>query len=142
VRVAPSKLSGRGVFARCKIPKGAVLGEYLGRIYEKLPYAYLSHPYSLKVDGCTIIAWPCCWCGYVNSVTGGAKPNVRCEKLGDGRVQFVAAEDIPLSAELLWDYGNGYWKNHEEQMEALGAALSATEAVGKMDLVELARHRW
>ena len=141
LRVGKSKLGGRGVLATRIIRDGTVLGEYLGRAYEKLPIKDLSHPYALEVDDRTVIAWPCCWGGYLNSVLDGAEPNVRLEKLGDGRSQFVAVGDIAKGAELLWDYGPRYWKNHEARAEALRAALQAADSARGLDLLELSRHR-
>jgi SET domain-containing protein len=108
IRVGRSRIHGRGVFAKRKIPQGARIVEYTGArvpthaVVAVLPEGGAAPVYAFQLDDATVIdgARGGSDARFVNH---GCAPN--CEALCfDGHVYFYALRDISRGEELTIDY--------------------------------------
>jgi len=122
VRVGPSRVHGRGVFARHNLYPGRCLGIYRGLVVSRaqLSAAYdedadggneTTAAYALGVDEDTVVDGydpeRANWVSRINDARGTDKrPNVR---FGSGGRVYVTRL-VPRGAELLVDYGAVYWE--------------------------------
>lgn len=110
---------GYGLFARRPLRAGRLIGEYAGRLTRdwarsvRVPADF--NPYLLKYPFASAYAVDAREEGnetrFINH--SAARANVRrvlVPRAGLVRVAFVAAAAVPAGAQLLLDYGAGYWR--------------------------------
>jgi len=107
-------VTGRGLFADEKIPKGACIVEYVGRpaTLEEM----------VKDDGKYLF-----WSGKLSMINGNVPENKaryinhscapNCDADGpEGRIFIFARRAIPAGEELTYDYGEEYFEKHIKPM--------------------------
>jgi len=116
---------GLGAFAVKPIQKNQFIGEYIG---ELLPTKYdrreilrkhlgLNYSFGLNEDYHIDSARVGNETRYINHGKGD-KANATATKklvLGDHRIGFYALRNIKANGEILFDYGDNYWKWNEEK---------------------------
>ncbi|EDO48955.1 predicted protein [Nematostella vectensis] len=111
--------AGRGVFAKCIIPKHEFFGPYIGRIvtrkeaktYKESPYVWevfddygkLTH----LIDGRDALQSN--WLRYVNCSKGLDEQNLRAVQY-DKNIYYMATKEIAIGEELLTYYGDKFAK--------------------------------
>jgi len=109
LRVARSG-TGRGLFAKESIPKGACIIEYTGKPVSAAKQEHMSGRYLFEVSKKVTIDGnvPSNPARYINH---SCKPN--CEADGpSGRVFILALRKIKAGEELTYDYGEEYFDEH------------------------------
>ena len=112
--------AGNGVFATATIPKGMIIGEYLGHEYEfgtdrpwdDYIYERSSKRYPKWISARQYNVWPYCWGRYINGWTPktstDAEANVEFIEHGP-RVMLASTTWIYPGSELSIDYGDIYF---------------------------------
>lgn len=113
-----SEIHGRGLYAKCLIPEGTRVIEYVG---ERITPGEANRRDALRGDGCvylfevnkrSLIDGDVSWnpARLINhACSGNCEPqNIR------GRIWIVALRDIPADEELTYDYGFDFdnWRDH------------------------------
>lgn len=115
IRQSTIKGAQKGAFANCDIPKGTVMGEYLGKIYkgkdmEKATGEYL---FSVLKNGKEVAIIDAkhrkysSWVRFVNTPQTQRGGNAHFFQYG-GRIFIKASKDIPAGQEILSYYGDNY----------------------------------
>jgi SET domain-containing protein len=110
--VMPSPRHGLGVFARVPIDAGELI--------ERVPCVpippdeldaarvpgSLTHRYAMPdTPRAGMSGWMLGYGALYNHGPGPDEPNARWEPVGDRLLEFVATRDIPVGAEIVYDYG-------------------------------------
>lgn len=109
LRVGRSK-TGKGLFAEERIPKGACIIEYTGRVVSDAEQERMSGKYLFEVSKKVTIDGniPSNTARYINH---SCAPN--CEADGPtGKVFILAIRNIKPGEELTYDYGEEYFDEH------------------------------
>ena len=118
--------AGFGAFAKMDIPKGLRLAEYKGKRLtseqvEKLPNSKLHYLFEINMkSGANVyvdarLMKYSNWCRYVNSIKKPhqkKKENVRYYQYKQ-KIWLKAMRKIKKGEELICDYGDEYWLDHE-----------------------------
>jgi SET domain-containing protein len=118
--------SGKGLFTRKFIPKGARIVEYKGRIsaWKDVKDEDGRNGYIFYVNRNHVIdalPWKTALARYANDARGlvrikGVTNN--CDYITDGKKAYIESKkDIPAGTEILVDYGNDYWKVIRENLK-------------------------
>lgn len=107
---------GYGLFARQELPKGALVGQYCGRVSHQSenPTSQYHLNYPIKGHSFVIDAAPCG--GYLRFANHSDNPNMEPRlaiKNSIIHVLFFTKKRVDIDAQLLYDYGKGYWKNSQ-----------------------------
>jgi hypothetical protein len=125
--IRTSKIQGKGAFATRNIKKGARIIEYLGECIDedeadiRYPDDEMGrhHTFLFSIgDGSRVLdAGPLDWpAKYINHA---CDPNCEAIEEEDGRVFISALKNIPVGAELLYDYAYERTKEHTEADEKM-----------------------
>jgi uncharacterized protein len=125
--IRASKIQGKGAFATRRIKKGARIIEYLGECIdeEEADIRYPDdemgrhHTFLFAIgDGTRVLdAGPIDWpAKYINH---SCAPNCEAIEEEDGRVFIQAMKEIPVGAELLYDYAYERTPEHTEADEKM-----------------------
>jgi uncharacterized protein len=125
--IRASKIQGKGAFATRRIKKGARIIEYLGECIdeEEADIRYPDdemgrhHTFLFAIgDGSRVLdAGPIDWpAKYINH---SCAPNCEAIEEEDGRVFIQAMKEIPVGAELLYDYAYERTPEHTEADEKM-----------------------
>ena len=109
LRVGKSR-TGKGLFAGEKIPKGACIIEYVGRVISKAEEYTSRSKYLFEVNSKKTLDGPprINKAGYINhSCRPNAEPVIRA-----GRIYIMAKRAIALGEEITYEYGKEYWNDH------------------------------
>lgn len=140
--------AGNGLFTTTDIPRGTCIIEYTGRIttWSAVKDDY-DNPYIYYINSKHVIdAKPATdsLARYANDAAGLTRiagiTNNSFFKKEEGRVFVYARRFIPAGAEILVNYGKGYWDTAIENMridEEQTNAASNHEKIEKEDLVEI-----
>lgn len=120
-----SKIHGRGLYARCDIPEGTKVIEYVGEKVSKAEADRRDEARRARqeggADGCVYlfelnqrhdidgdVSW-----NTARMINHSCDPNCEPRNL-NGHIWIVALRDIPRGAELLYDYGFDFagWREH------------------------------
>jgi len=143
VVLGPSGIHGRGGYARCAIPAGTALLEYLGERVDKAESARrceAENPYIFTVNDEWDLDGDMPW-NPARFLNHSCDPNCEAEQDGD-RIWIVARRPIEPGEELTFNYGYDLesWRDHpcacgarnclgyilaEEHWPAVSAALKA-----------------
>ena len=115
LRVAPSLIHGRGVFARVDIPEGTLLDEGLGDDYPAT-LDQLHRRDVIYVAGQLVGFTGHTWSDYLNHGTPAVSYQLR-----NGEAVAVATRDIEAGEELLLDYRTALHPDDPVLAEVLGA---------------------
>mmetsp|Transcript_10408 Transcript_10408/g.32013 ORF Transcript_10408/g.32013 Transcript_10408/m.32013 type:complete len:299 (-) Transcript_10408:22-918(-) len=136
VREAPGK--GRGVFAAAPLAAGAFLGSYAGEVLDGDAFAArygagAVPDYVIRVDGdCFVDGRAAAEADdYSPSLLNhGENGNVvrYCATRRPPRVDFFVARDVSEGEELVFDYGERYWRGRDAPVVAAAAAPSTLDA--------------
>lgn len=115
VQVRPSTVpnAGNGLFAKAKLKKGAVLGEYVGEVLSAKTAEGRDSSYFIykdekgpKGDGYVVdgrsMSNPMRWLNH------SKRPNAYAELQSDGRILFKTKKSVKPGEELFIDYGPDY----------------------------------
>jgi hypothetical protein len=107
--------AGRGAYTCAKIPAGAYLGRYEGRVLTQEEAAVSTSSYLLHRRNIDLNRWEVIdasdpeqsnWLRYINAANNEEDNNVRITQTGN----FVTIRAVPAGAELLVSYGGHYWR--------------------------------
>lgn len=112
--------TGRGLFARTRIPKGKFIVEYTGakiptKVADTLKTRYLfelDDAWTIDAESSDSLA------RYINH---SCKPNAEAE-IHDGRIYVLATQDINAGQEITIDYGDEYY---DEFIRPVGCRCAA-----------------
>jgi hypothetical protein len=117
---------GWGVFSEKKIPTCSYVGEYTGIIQQRSPRRLKNKNYCLRYP-----VWEAKKHftldaedkgNFTRFINHSSKPNLGLQSVywrGIVRMIFIALKDIPEGAQLSFDYGSIFWKNHSQTPKAL-----------------------
>ncbi|MBI3236876.1 MAG: SET domain-containing protein-lysine N-methyltransferase [Chlamydiales bacterium] len=116
-------IGGYGVFANGFIPKGAYIGEYTGKVRRRSFFSRVDNLYCLNypvVNGLIHYVIDAEKKGnFTRYINHSFHPNVEigsCFYKGMLHMVLYAITDIPKGGQLLWDYGEEYWKKRERPL--------------------------